>query len=61
MFLIGFNCVETPHVGHERGADEPSVGLVGEASGTDTWLALAETAPSGSDSGCSIKFHSLKN
>jgi hypothetical protein len=62
MFLIGFNCVETPQVGHGRGVGEPGVGLVGEASGTGTSLALAETASSGSfDSGCSINFHSLKN
>ena len=62
MFLIGFNCVEAPQVGHGRGAGKLGVGLVGEASGTGTSLALAETAFSGSfDSGCSINFHSLKN
>ena len=62
LLLGGFSCVETPHVGHGRGAGEPGAGLAGEACGAGTLFALAETASSGSfDSGCSIRFRLLED
>ena len=62
LLLGGFSSLETPQVGHGKGAGEPGPGLAGEASGVGTLFALAETASSGSfDSGCSIRFHLLEH
>ena len=58
LLLGGFSSLETPQVGHGKGAGEPGPGLAVEASGAGTLFALAETASSGPfDSGCSIIFH----
>ena len=57
LVLAGLSWVESPQVGHGKGAGELGAGLAVEAAGTGMSVALAETASSGSfDSGCSIRF-----
>ena len=52
MLLIGgFGGVETPHVGHGKGADEPCAGLTGEV--TDPGASLPATDATGSFDSCS--------
>src|SRR5215469_911027 len=41
LLLGGFNCVETPHVGHGKGTDEPCAGLTVEVTDTGASLPLA--------------------
>ena len=58
----GLACIETPQVGHGRGAGEPVTGLGEEATGTGALVALAATAFCGSfDSGCSIRVNDCYN
>ena len=62
LLFGGLTCVETPHVGQGRGAGELGPGLLGEATGAGTLLALAETLSNRSfDSGCSIRFRLLED
>jgi hypothetical protein len=48
LVLAGLSWVETPQVGHGKGAGELGAGLAVEAAGTGMSVALAETASSGS-------------
>jgi hypothetical protein len=60
LLLGGFSCVETPHVGHGKGADAPCAGLTGEVTDTGASLPLADTTGS-LDSCWSIRVQFLED